>query len=180
MWGNQNALAKLLATCLLSLALAVSLNNSPAIAQRLTLRAGSWSWPVAGPHTISRGYEAPSVFFRAGHRGIDLVAEVGQEVLAPADGVVHFVGKVVDRELISLDHGGLLSTLEPVTSTLSEGEKVTRGQVIGTLSTSTRTSPDINYHCSCLHMGARQGKEYLSPLAMLASIAPAVLLPWDE
>lgn len=176
MWGNQNALAKLLATCLLSLAITLSLNNSPALAQHPTLRAGSWSWPVTGSHTISRGYEAPSVFFGAGHRGIDLVAEVGQEVLAPADGVVHFVGKVVDRELISLDHGGLLSTFEPVTSTLSEGAKVTRGQVIGMLGSST----DINYHCTCLHMGARQGKQYLSPLAMMASIAPAVLLPWDE
>lgn len=172
MWRYQNAVAKLLATCLLSLAITVSLNNLPAIAQRLTLRAGSWSWPVTGAHSIARGYEAPSVFYGAGHRGIDLTAEAGQVVLAPADGVVHFVGKVVDRELISLDHDGHLSTFEPVTSTLTEGDLVARGQVIGNVSTST--------HCTCLHMGARQGKEYLSPLAMLASIAPAVLLPWDE
>lgn len=172
MWGFQNAVAKLLATCLLSLAITVSLNNSSAHAQHHTLRAGSWSWPVAGAHTISRDYEAPSVFYGPGHRGIDLVANAGQEVLAPTDGVVHFVGTVVDRELISLEHDGYLSTFEPVTSTLTEGEKVTSGQVIGTLSTSS--------HCTCLHMGVRQGKDYLSPLAMLASIAPAVLLPWDE
>lgn len=171
MWGFQNVIAKLLATCLLSLTFAVSLNSSPAEA----LRAGTWSWPVLGNHTISRGYEAPSVFYGAGHRGIDLFAEVGEAVLAPADGVVHFVGKVVDRDLISLDLDDTLATFEPVVSTLTEGEIVSRGQVIGTVSTST----DINYHCSCLHMGARQGKEYLSPLAMLASIAPAVLLPWD-
>lgn len=168
MWGFQNnQLARLLATCLLSVAAVVTLNAAPAHA----LRAGSWSWPLAGSHTISRGYDAPSVFYGAGHRGIDLVAEVGQEVLAPADGVVHFVGTVVDRELISLDHGQFLSTFEPVTSTLTEGQLVTRGQVIGTVATST--------HCTCLHMGARQGKDYLSPLAMLASIPAAVLLPWD-
>lgn len=171
MWGFQNVIAKLLATCLLSLTIAVTLQSSPANA----LRAGSWSWPVIGNHTISRGYEAPSVFYGAGHRGIDLVAEVGQEVLAPADGTVHFVGKVVDRELISLDHDGTLSTFEPVSSTLAEGEVVIRGQVIGTVSTST----NADYHCTCLHMGARQGKDYFSPLALLASIAPAVLLPWD-
>ena len=167
MWGFENNLAKLLATSLLSVAVVVTLNSAPAHA----LRAGSWSWPVVGSHTISRGYDAPSVFYGAGHRGIDLVAEVGQEVLAPADGKVHFVGTVVDRELISLDHGQFLSTFEPVTSPLTEGESVTRGQVIGTVA--------ISSHCTCLHMGARQGKDYLSPLAMLASIPAAVLLPWD-
>lgn len=168
MWGFQNNnVAKLLATSLFCVAIAVTLNGSPAHA----LRAGSWSWPLAGAHTISRGYEAPSVFYGAGHRGIDLVADVGEEVLAPADGVVHFVGTVVDRELISLDHGQFLSTFEPVTSALTEGDRVTRGQVIGTVITST--------HCTCLHMGARQGKDYLSPLAMLASIPASVLLPWD-
>lgn len=167
MWGFQNNLAKLLATSLFGVAVVVTLNTAPAHA----LRAGSWSWPVVGSHTISRGYDAPSVFYGAGHRGIDLVAEVGQEVLAPADGKVHFVGTVVDRELISLDHGQFLSTFEPVSSPLTEGESVTRGQVIGTVA--------ISSHCTCLHMGARQGKDYLSPLAMLASIPAAVLLPWD-
>lgn len=152
---------------MLSVAVVVSINSSPAHA----LRSGSWSWPLSGPHTISRDYQAPDVFYGSGHRGIDLDAEAGQEVLAPADGVVHFVGTVVDRELISLDHGTLLSTFEPVTSTLTKGSRVSRGDVIGIVSTST--------HCSCLHMGARQGKDYLSPIAMLQSIAPAVLLPWD-
>ena len=169
MWGFQNSVvAKLLATSLLSIAAVLTLNAPSAHA----LRAGSWSWPLLGTHTISRGYEAPSVFYGAGHRGIDLVAEVGQEVLAPADGVVHFVGTVVDRELISLDHGQFLSTFEPVTSSLRTGDAVSRGQVIGVVATSS--------HCVCLHMGARQGKDYLSPLAMLASIPAAVLLPWDE
>jgi len=168
MWGFQNTIiAKILATSLFSVAVVVALNSSPAYA----LRAGSWSWPLAGEHTISRGYEAPSVFYGAGHRGIDFVAQPGQEVLAPADGVVHFVGTVVDRELISLELGNLLSTFEPVTSTLTEGERVSRGDVIGVVSTST--------HCNCLHMGARVGKNYLSPLALLQSIPAAVLLPWD-
>lgn len=168
MWGyEKNIIARVLATSLFSVAIMVSFNGSPAHA----LRAGSWSWPLSGSHTISRGYEAPSVFYGAGHRGIDLLAEVGQEVVAPADGVVHFVGTVVDRDLISLDHDGMLSTFEPVTSSRTTGEMVKRGDVIGTVGIST--------HCACIHMGARVGKEYLSPLARLASVAPAVLLPWD-
>lgn len=167
MWGCQNTVAKLLATSLFCVAVVVTLHSSPAHA----LRAGSWSWPLTGAHTISRGYEAPDVFYGPGHRGVDLVALPGQEVFAPADGVVHFVGNVVDRELMSLEHGEFLSTFEPVMSTLVEGDVVTRGQVIGTVSTST--------HCTCLHMGARQGKDYLSPLAFLTTIPAAVLLPWD-
>jgi murein DD-endopeptidase MepM/ murein hydrolase activator NlpD len=159
--------AKVLATALLCITMVFSLNHSSAHA----LRAGSWSWPLSGARTIERGYIAPHVFYGPGHRGIDLVTQQGQDVLSPADGVVHFVGTVVDRNLISLELDGMLATFEPVDSSLIEGQRVSRGQIIGVVGVST--------HCTCLHMGARKGRDYLSPLAMLASIAPAVLLPWD-
>jgi murein DD-endopeptidase MepM/ murein hydrolase activator NlpD len=168
MRGLENVYkAKVLATALLSITMVFTLDHSSADA----LRSGSWSWPLSGARTIERGYVAPHVFYGPGHRGIDLVAQQGQEVFAPADGVVHFVGAVVDRNLISLELDGMLATFEPVDSSLYEGQRVSRGQVIGVVGFST--------HCTCLHMGARKGADYLSPLAMLASIAPAVLLPWD-
>jgi murein DD-endopeptidase MepM/ murein hydrolase activator NlpD len=99
------------------------------------------------------------------------VAEPDTEILSPADGVVRFAGWVVDRPVLSIDHEGVLSTFEPVEALVHKGEKVTRGQVIGRLSTGA--------HCSCLHLGARQGENYLSPLAMLSIVPAAVLLPWD-
>lgn len=158
---------RIVATSLLSVVTALSLQHSSAQA----LRSGSWSWPVAGPHTISRDYSAPTSAYSPGHRGIDIVATPGSEILSPADGVVHFAGWVVDRPVLSIDHDGLLSTFEPVEALVEKGEKVSRGQIIGLLSTGT--------HCTCLHMGARHGEDYLSPVAMLSIVPAAVLLPWD-
>lgn len=159
--------SRVVATSLLSVTVLLSFQHSSAQA----LRSGSWSWPIMGPHTISRGYSAPTSAYSPGHRGIDVVADPGAEVLSPADGVVHFAGWVVDRNVLSIDHEGLYSTFEPVEALVHTGEKVTRGQVIGHLSTGP--------HCSCLHMGAREGENYLSPLAMLSIVPAAVLLPWD-
>lgn len=166
MW-NVKAI-RLLATSLLAITVAVSFNAQSAQA----LLSGTWSWPLSGQRSVLRHYEAPERFYAPGHRGIDLPAVTGQEVVAPADGVVHFVGHVVNRDVISVQHGQYLSSFEPVSSGLKQGDLVERGQVIGTVSAGS--------HCECLHMGARKGENYLSPLALLATIPPAVLLPWDD
>lgn len=166
MW-NVRAI-RLLATSLVGITAVLSLNAHSAQA----LLSGTWSWPLSGQRSVLRYYEAPERFYAPGHRGIDLPAHLGQEVLAPADGVVHFVGHVVNRDVISLQHGQYLSSFEPVSTELKVGDLVERGQVIGKVSTGP--------HCECLHMGARKNENYLSPLALLATIPPAVLLPWDN
>ena len=102
---------------------------------------------------------------------MDLRAGAGDEVLAPADGVVHFAGWVVDRPVLSLAHGdGVISSYEPVESVLAEGYVVRRGDVIGTL---------LPGHCRtpCLHLGVRIDGEYVSPLLFLGGQPRAVLLP---
>ena len=99
----------------------------------LALLAPPWNWPVDPPHVVVRPYLAPESPYAAGHRGVDLAAP-GGVVYAPADGVVHFAGTVVDRPVLSIEHpGGFLSSYEPVTSSLSKGDPVTRGQPIGEL-----------------------------------------------
>lgn len=135
-----------------------------------TEESTAWSWPVALP-LIVRGFEAPPHRYGAGHRGIDLQADAGTEVVSPDDGVVRFAGPVAGRSVISLDHGnGLVSTLEAVVPEVAEGERVERGQRIATVAASE--------HCgSCLHLGARLHGEYLSPLALLGGVPRAVLLP---
>lgn len=138
----------------------------------LAAAAALWAWPIAAPHPIARPYLAPATPYAAGHRGIDIRAPVGAEVRAPADGVVHFAGVVVDRPVLSIDHGGgVLSSFEPVETGLRKGDVVRRGQVVGTLQPG---------HCasrSCLHFGVRIHGAYVSPLLFLGGQPRAVLLP---
>jgi murein DD-endopeptidase MepM/ murein hydrolase activator NlpD len=130
-----------------------------------------WAWPVPAPHAIARPYLAPATPYGSGHRGVDIRAPAGSVVRAPADGVVHFAGFVVDRPVLSLEHpGGVLSSFEPVDAVVAAGERVRRGQVIGTL---------LAGHCAtpCLHLGARVDGEYVNPLLFLGGVPRAVLLP---
>jgi murein DD-endopeptidase MepM/ murein hydrolase activator NlpD len=130
-----------------------------------------WEWPVADPHPIVRPYIAPKTPYSAGHRGIDIDLGATIEVRAPADGIVHFVGTVVDRPVLSIRHpDGLISSYEPVTSTLARGDVVTQGQSVGKVQAG---------HCkrACLHFGVRLDGDYVSPLNYLSGIPRAVLLP---
>ena len=137
---------------------------SPALSQ--------WEWPVGPPHHVTRPFEAPPTPYAAGHRGIDLSAQSGDPVYAQADGVVSFVGVVVDRPVLSLKHDGdLISSFEPVAVVVAEGEHVVAGQLVGLIS--------IGGHCSarCIHFGVRLHGQYVSPLLYLVGIPRAVLLP---
>jgi murein DD-endopeptidase MepM/ murein hydrolase activator NlpD len=161
----------------LALLVGAAVGGSPASAAGSPpmARLGTWSWPVTGAHALARPYVAPAGPYGAGHRGIDIRpspgTEAGAPVLAPADGVVHFAGFVVDRPVLSIEHsGGVLSSFEPVETTLVAGDRVTRGQVIGTL---------LPGHCAapCLHLGVRVGGEYVNPLLFLGGVGWSVLYP---
>ena len=136
----------------------------------LVALAPPWGWPVDPPHVIVRPYIAPETPYSAGHRGVDLAAP-GGTVRAPADGVVHFSGTVVDRPVLSIAHpGGVLSSYEPVESVLVAGDRVVRGQPLGVV---------VPGHCPalCLHFGVRVHGNYVSPLNWIGGREPAVLLP---
>jgi murein DD-endopeptidase MepM/ murein hydrolase activator NlpD len=136
--------------------------------------------PLVGS-TVVREYRQSETPYSAGHRGIDYEATLGQAVFAPAAGKVHFVGKVVNRQLISLDHGQLLlSAFEPVCSQLTEGESVVSGQLIGEV---CEGEASYDLHCEttiCLHYSVRKSGEYLSPLWFTGELTPSRLLPWIE
>ena len=138
---------------------------------RLVVTA-DWAWPIGGPGQLLRTFEAPPTRYAAGHRGIDLFAGPTDPVRAPADGVVSFAGTVVDRPVLSIQHGeGLVSSFEPVTANVTVGERVTAGQVVGIVATGA--------HCTqrCVHFGVRRHGEYISPILFLGGLARAVLLP---
>jgi len=155
-------LAALLAALLTS-----SVTADPAPATGAT---PGWSWPRVAPRVVAP-YLQPPHRYGPGHRGLDVAGE-GDAVTAPADGVVAFAGTVVDRGVLTLDHGdGWVSSFEPVVSDLHPGEPVRRGQVVATVQTGGHAPPGT------LHLGARLHGEYVNPLLLLGGVPRAVLLP---
>jgi murein DD-endopeptidase MepM/ murein hydrolase activator NlpD len=137
--------------------------------------APRWRWPVAPPHVITRPFSPPATAYGPGHRGVDIAADPGTQVLAPADGTVSFAGVVVDRPVVSIRHAdGLVSSVEPVVPMVSAGDRVVAGQVIGTVAAEPRHEP-----AGGVHLGARLDGEYVDPALLLAALQHAVLLPLD-
>lgn len=117
-------------------------------------------------------FRAPTQPYGPGHRGVDIAAPVGAAVMAPADGVVAFRGVVVDRPLLTITHaGGLVTTFEPVDSSLSPGERVTRGQQVGTVARGGHAADGT------VHLGVRLQGLYVDPLTLFGEVRRAVLLP---
>lgn len=133
---------------------------------------GLWRSPV--PAAELRPFAAPPTPWGAGHRGVDLgPLSTGATIRAPADGRVSFAGVVVDRPVLSIDHGaGYLSSFEPVEAGLEVGDVVSAGDPVGTL------APGKG-HCTalCLHWGVRLHGEYINPLLLTGELEPSVLLP---
>jgi murein DD-endopeptidase MepM/ murein hydrolase activator NlpD len=135
--------------------------------------AGSaWRWPVLGVLVVVRGFEPPPTPYAAGHRGVDLAAGVGSVVVAAGNGVVAFAGSVGNVGVVTIRHGPLRTTYEPVVSSVRVGQQVDAGEVIGKIGPPTG-------HCgrqSCLHWGLLRGQDYLDPRLLLAA-SPVRLLP---
>ena len=153
--GRHLRVAVFVAVCVSVLAI-----PAPAVAAPpLPTPAG---WPLSGVPVVQRGFAPPAVAWAPGHRGVDLVAKPGEAILAAASGTVVFAGSIAGKPVVSIDHGSVGTTYEPVVSSLSVGERVVLGQVIGVLGTGG--------HCrDCLHWGLREGRSYLDPLLLLGT-----------
>jgi murein DD-endopeptidase MepM/ murein hydrolase activator NlpD len=107
-------------------------------------------WPVTGPITGPFGERAdPFNGEGAFHAGVDISSTFGQEILAPADGDVTFADTFSGYgRMITIDHGHGLTTRYGHLSgfTVIDGQHVTRGQVIGYVGMSGRsTGPHLHY-----------------------------------
>jgi len=140
----------------------------------------AWSSPVIGSGLVN-SYRSPETSYGSGHRGVDYQVTLGQGVFAPADATVSFVGNVVNRQVLSLSHQGkVVSSYEPVCSSLVVGQEVAAGDLVAEV---CEASQDYAQHCLeilCLHFSTRQDGEYLSPLWFTGELDPSVLLPWME
>lgn len=135
-----------------------------------------WATPI--PDFRDRHYSnyfLPAEKWGKGHRGIDLQMKDGEALHSPFDGRVHFVGKVVNRSLITLrSSGGLLASFEPVCSDLEQDALISQGEVIGYF---CQGDPDYSEHCeNCLHFSVRSEYGYLNPLLFVSSVKPSVVI----
>ncbi len=129
-------------------------------------------WPLSPRPQVVTGFDPPSSPWGAGHRGVDLLGHVGQPVHTSLGGAVSFATKLAGRGVVVVDHGGVRTTYEPVSASVSVGDVVSRGAVIGTLQRASS-------HCfprACLHWGLLRGEGYLNPL-ILVGAGPVRLLP---
>ena len=107
-------------------------------------------WPVEGRITAGFG-ERIDPFNGEGafHRGIDISTAFGTPVRAPADGIVTFAGDESGYgRLIQIEHSqGILTRYGHLSGfAVTEGQRVTRGQVIGYVGMSGRsTGPHLHY-----------------------------------
>ncbi|MGH3094980.1 MAG: murein hydrolase activator EnvC family protein [Streptosporangiales bacterium] len=161
---------------LLPVLLAMLLPAAPAAAA--TSAGGSgWQLPLAGSPPLLRPFDPPAHKWSAGHRGVDLAAAPGTDVLAAGPGVVAFAGPVAGRGAVTVRHGALRTTYVPVRASVEVGTEVAAGDVIGTV--------EVGDHCgsrSCLHWGLLRGEQYLDPMVLLrpgrAHLVPVWGIPW--
>ncbi len=156
---------------LLPLLLLLLLVPRPAVGAE-PARWGDGAGPLLPGPRVVEGFDPPAVRWGSGHRGVDLAGWPGAPVHASLAGRVAFVGTVAGRGVVSVQHGDLRTTYQPVTAVVAVGDAVGRGQVVGHL-----VLPGS--HCfpgSCLHWGLKRGEAYLDPLVLVGG-GPVRLLP---
>ena len=134
--------------------------------------SSSFDWPSGSEVPVIRGFDNPEQAWKPGHRGVDLAMSEGQDVLAAGSGVVIYAGRINDRSVISLEHAnGLRTTYEPVDPSVSKGDHVDTGDVIGTLVLGHLGPLPV------LHWGAKfPGDVYIDPLGL---IEPVEIRLWE-
>ncbi|MCL1976023.1 MAG: peptidoglycan DD-metalloendopeptidase family protein [Firmicutes bacterium] len=120
---------------------------------------GDLGWPVNGKISSRYGYR--SLGF---HSGLDLESPIGTPIAAAKDGVVvyaEFMGNY--GNLIKIDHGESMTTWYAHLQAFSVdvGDKVTRGQMIGTVGRTGRTTG------AHVHFEVRIDNQHCNPLQFL-------------
>ncbi|MBO4274754.1 peptidoglycan DD-metalloendopeptidase family protein, partial [Microbispora triticiradicis] len=147
---------------------------------RLLRGAPRWVWPLSRPARRLRRFDPPAQRWLAGHRGVDLAADPGEEVRAAGPGTAGVAERIAGRGVVTVVHaGGLRTTYLPVRALVRPGEVVVAGQVIGVVE-------DGAAHCavSCLHWGLLHDRGsfgdrvYLDPLLLFGQGQVRLLPRW--
>ena len=135
---------------------------------------GRWVAPLAGPLAVRRRFDPPPVRWGAGHRGVDLAAYPGALVRAAGAGRVGYAGVLAGRGVLTVGHGALRTTYEPVRPLVPAGRPVAAGEVVAVLAAG-HAGPARPGE-ALLHWGLLRGATYLDPLSLLRR-GPSRLVP---
>lgn len=132
---------------------------------RPMLMALPFRWPVRGPLNSRFGMrQSPWTGESEFHRGLDISAQRGTPVRAPASGVVAFAGDSGEYgNTVIVDHGRDLRSLYGHLSEIKvkHGERIERGEVIALTGNTGRTSgPHLHYEIQ-IHGQAVDPRQFL-------------------
>jgi murein DD-endopeptidase MepM/ murein hydrolase activator NlpD len=133
-----------------TIGIGMGLTRRASVSEWLRLAEAPSLWPVEGRITGSFG-ERLDPFNGEGafHRGIDISAAYGTRIVAPADGLVVFAGPENGYgRLIEVEHAnGIITRYGHMSGmAVATGQRVTRGDVIGYVGSSGRsTAPHLHY-----------------------------------
>lgn len=141
-----------------------------AFAQPALAEGAGWLWPVHG-QLIRNFHTVSNPFIPGQHRGIDIAASAGTTVRSACAGRVVFSGTVPDRRQgVSAICGELrVVYLGLAEGHLQTGQRVLKGERVGTLGQSENRSQDGSDSPS-LYFSVRRNREpfgYLNPLLLL-------------
>jgi murein DD-endopeptidase MepM/ murein hydrolase activator NlpD len=153
---------------------ALALPLVSALIAPLSWATPTWQPPVL-PLVVERPFLAPQGPYSPGHRGVDLAAEPGSTVRAPARGVVRIAGRVAGKAVVSVEHPhvilgrtGWRTTYEGVLAEVDIGDYVRVGDPLGVVA-------GAHSHARGIHWGLKNGRVYADPLLLLRR--PIVLKP---
>jgi len=139
--------------------------------------AYAWTWPVQGPVLVGFVFDASHPYAGGQHRGIDIGAATGTDVLAPASGRVSYAGTVPSsgKSVTIATPDGYSVTLTHLGSiAVSAGASIGEGDGVGTVGPSGTPELDVPY----VYMGVRVTSEaqgYVDPLSFLPPLPPPVV-----
>lgn len=148
-------------------ALALPFLVALAVASPLSAPATAAPWqPPVTPIVVERPYAAPAGPYAPGHRGVDLRADPGSIVRAPAPGVVRVAGRVAGKAVVSIAHPhrilgrtGWRTTYEGVLAGVDVGDDVRAGDPLGVVI--------AHAHARGFHWGLKNGGVYADPMLLL-------------
>lgn len=134
----------------------------------------SFVWPVRG-EVITPFSVGDNKYEGGQHRGIDIAASVGDEVVAAAEGTVAYAARNPrGGYMITIDHPNGLSTtyLGLGEKEVKRGQSVTSGQPIGKIGPEGDSSTEKPHlHLGVYETATRSNKVYKDPLFCLPSIS---------